>query len=103
MKITLLIILLMSLQAPTEIALLERQALGALQRLEAFRLDASLPRASFLTWFNKTIGPEAGVVWQLTECGERHYRPNGMGKDLEACLEADALLPDGCKVMVAIS
>src|SRR5262245_43667116 len=103
MKITLLAALLMSLSAPPQISLLERQALDTVRQIQASRLDDALPRASFPAWFNKVVGPKAGVVWQLTECGERRDRQQGAEQDLKACIEADALLPDGRKVVVAIS
>jgi hypothetical protein len=66
-------------------------------------LDPKLPNASFATWFSQLVGPKAGVVWQLSECGELGDRQNKSEWDLAACTEANAVLPDGRKVMVAIS
>ena len=51
--------------------LLEKRALVDTKRLLASDLDTELPRLSFADWFEKVVGPGAGVIWQLSECGER--------------------------------
>jgi TonB family protein len=81
----------------------EKRALALAQRLPATNLDKELPPLPFATWFKQLIGPEAGVIWQLTECGERSSPPGGTEQDLPACVEANALLPDGNKVIVLIN
>jgi TonB family protein len=103
MKIAAITMLLMWLPAPPQVGTLEKQALDTVKRMMVSRLDVGLPGYSFATWFNNVIGPEAGVVWQLTECGESIVHQNGAERDLIACTEADAILPDGRKVVVAIS
>jgi TonB family protein len=82
---------------------LERQALILAQRTPASELDPVLPNVSLTTWFNQLVGPQAGVIWQLSECGEAIMVPSDEGPDLPACLEANATLPDGHKVVVTIS
>src|SRR5262245_11640417 len=77
----------------------EKQALSSVQKMSASDLDAKLAGSPFALWFNQVIGPKAGVVWQLTECGERIEK----GRDLLACAEISANLPDGRRVFVAIS
>jgi TonB family protein len=81
----------------------ERRAISSAQRVSASDLDAALPNRPFARWFKKTIGPDAGVVWQMTQCGEPITAPGETGQDLPACAEINALLPDGRKVYVAIS
>jgi TonB family protein len=82
---------------------LEKQALSLVQAMPASALDAELPGRSFASWFEQVIGPKAGVVWQLTECGEQIVAPDKTGQDLPACAEVNANLPDGRKVIVVIS
>jgi TonB family protein len=82
---------------------LEKQALTLVQRTPASDLDPVLPNVSLPTWFNQLVGPRAGVIWQLSECGETITAPGNQGPDLPACLEANATLPDGHKVVIAIS
>src|SRR5262245_8581949 len=77
----------------------EKQAISSAQEMSASDLDATLPNRPFVSWFSEVIGPKAGVVWQLTECGEQ----NEAGKDLPACAEVNASLPGGRKVFVVIS
>jgi TonB family protein len=62
-----------------------------------------LPNLPFASWFSEVIGPKAGVVWQLTECGERIAASGEAGHDLPACAEVNASLPGGRKVFVVIS
>jgi TonB family protein len=82
---------------------LEKQALNLAQRTPASELDPVLPNVSLTNWFNQLVGPRAGVIWQLSECGEAITVPGDAGPDLPACLEANATLPDGHKVVVTIS
>jgi protein TonB len=81
----------------------EKQAISTAQEMSASDLDAALPGRPFAGWFSEVIGPKAGVVWQLTECGERIVAPGGAGQDLPACAEVNASFPDGRKVFVVIS
>jgi TonB family protein len=81
----------------------ERRAISSAQRVSASDLDKALPNRPFARWFNKAIGPDAGVVWQLTQCGAPITAPGEAGQDLPACAEINAYLPDGRRVFVAIS
>jgi len=87
----------------TQVESFERRAISSAQRVSASDLDEALPKRPFAHWFNKTIGPDAGVVWQMTQCGAPITDPGETGQDLPACAEINALLPDGRKVYVAIS
>src|SRR5262245_60730335 len=68
----------------------EKQALSSVQGMPASDLDATLSVSPFAIWFSQIIGPKAGVVWQLTECGERIVAPEESGRDLPACAEINA-------------
>jgi TonB family protein len=81
----------------------EKQAISSAQEMSASDLDAALPDRPFAGWFSEVIGPKAGVVWQLTECGERIAASGEAGQDLPACAEVNASLPGGRKVFVVIS
>jgi TonB family protein len=76
----------------------EKQAISSAQGMSASDLDETLPNRPFAGWFSEIIGPKAGVVWQLTECGEQI----GAGQDLQACAEVNASLPGERKVLVVI-
>src|SRR5262245_35902994 len=76
----------------------EKRAISAAQQVFASSLDARLPNRSFVAWLNDVVGQEAGVIWQLAECGA-----GGTGHDAPACAEATMLLPNGDTVIVGIS
>jgi TonB family protein len=79
----------------------EKRAIAAAQRVPASNLDAKLPNRSFVTWLSGLVGKDAGVVWQLAECGSE--APGGTSQDVLACAEANVLLPNGDTVIVGIS
>jgi TonB family protein len=81
----------------------EKRAISSAQKMSASKLDEALPNRPFARWFRKIIGPNAGVVWQLTECGHQIGAPGEPQQDLPACAEITARLPDGRRVFVAIS
>jgi len=81
----------------------EKQAISSAQEMSASDLDAALPDRPFASWFSEVIGPKAGVVWQLTECGDPLAASGEAGQDLPACAEVNASLPGGRKVFVTIS
>jgi TonB family protein len=77
----------------------EKQAISVVQRMSTSTLEEGLPERPFADWFKDMTGPDAGILWQLTECGEWP----GSDPDLLACTEANAVLSNGNKVVVAIS
>jgi TonB family protein len=79
----------------------EKRAISAVQRIPASSLDAKLPNRSFVAWLNGLVGRDAGIVWQLAECGAG--APGGTGQDAPACAEATVLLPNGDALIVGIS
>src|SRR5262245_14538051 len=81
---------------------LEKQAVSDTQRTLASDLDAELPRLPFTDWFGKLVGPGAGVVWQLSECGEHVDASSNGDGDMQACVEVNTILSDGRKVVVMI-
>src|SRR5262249_28540236 len=102
MKISLIALcVLMSIAAQSES--FEKRAMSVVQQLPASNLDAKLPNRPFVSWFNELIGQEAGVVWQLAECGAPVNVPGGAGQDVPACAEATVILPNGNRMIVAIS
>ena len=81
----------------------EKQAISSAREMSASDLDAALADRPFAGWLSEVIGPKAGVVWQLTECGDPLAASGDAGQDLSACAEVIASLPGGRKVFVAIS
>jgi TonB family protein len=80
----------------------EKEAVAGTQQLLASELDAELPKLPFADWFRQVVGSQAGVTWQLNECGEQPSMLVAQGRAIPACAEVNALLPDGRKVVVMI-
>lgn len=97
------IVLCLWVNTLVQIDSLENQALTLVKRTSASELDSVLPNIPLVSWFNQIVGPRAGVIWQLSECGgEAALASKGDASDLPACLEANATLPDGHKVVMGI-
>jgi TonB family protein len=79
----------------------EKRAISAAQRIPASTLDAKLPNRSFGVWLNGLVGKDAGIVWQLAECGDG--APGRTAQDAPVCAEATALMPNGDTVIIGIS
>jgi len=79
----------------------EKRAISAAQRIPASTLDAKLPNRSFGVWLNGLVGKDAGIVWQLAECGDG--ATGGTAQDAPVCAEAVALMPNGETLIVGIS
>jgi TonB family protein len=97
------ICLSLRLSVAGQIKSFEKRAISSAQEMSASDLDAALPDRPFAGWFSEVIGPKAGVVWQLTECGDPFAASGEAGQDLPACAEVIASLPGGRKVFVVIS
>jgi TonB family protein len=78
-------------------------AVADTQRRFASHLDAELPKVSFADWFERVVGSDAGIIWQLSECGERGEVSPNATDDIPACVEANAMLPDGRRVILMIA
>ncbi len=89
----------MSVAAQTES--FEKQAISIAQQASASSLDARLPDRPFAAWLSEVVGRGAGVVWQLAECGETASATGGT--ELQACAEVSALMPNGDRLILAIS
>jgi len=82
---------------------LEKRALADAQRVPAQELDPELPNLPFANWLKQVVGSEAGMVWQLSECGETAGASSNPAADIRACVEVNTILSDGRKVIVMIA
>src|SRR5215471_14089507 len=79
---------------------LEKQAVASARQTLASALDADLPKIALSDWFEKVVGRKAGMVWQLSECGDT---TSNAASDAPACVEVNTLLPDSRRVIVMIA
>ena len=82
---------------------LEKQAISIAQQTLVSSLDPQLPNRPFADWFSDIVGRNAGVVWQLSECGGPPTNVGEGEQDLQACAEASVLMPNGNRMILAIS
>jgi TonB family protein len=82
---------------------IEKRAVAETQQILAQELDPELPKLPFAKWFKQVVGPEAGIVWQISECGETDNASSNPAGDMRACVEANSVLPDGSRVIVMIA
>lgn len=80
---------------------LEKQAVELVKRAPVSTLEENMPRRPFADWLKEQVGAEAGIVWQLSECDQLGLAQPGA--DAPACVEANALLRDGRKVVVLVA
>lgn len=102
MRILIGFCLIACLIAPAAAQSFEKKAIDLVQRTPVSTLEEQMPRRSFIEWFKGTVGEKAGIVWQVSEC-DQSAGPREPGADLPACVEANALLPDGRKVVVLVA
>jgi TonB family protein len=82
---------------------LEKQAISIAQQAPVSSLDVQLPNRPFSSWFSEIVGQDARVVWQLSECGGPASAQGGAEQDLPVCAEASVLMPNGIRMILAIS
>ena len=71
---------------------LEKQAISIAQQAPVSSLDAKMPNRPFTAWFTELVGQDAGVVWQLAECGAVAGVPSGAEQDLRACADRKSVV-----------
>src|SRR5262249_55401344 len=86
-----------------QFASFEKQAFAVVQQMLAFDLDAELPKLPFADWSKQVAGPQAGVVWHVSEGGERSAAADMNEQGLSACVEASAVLRRGVKLVGGIA
>ncbi len=82
-------------------SLLETQAIARVQQTPLSQLDPALPNRPFGKWFGQVVGDDAGVSWQLTDCGEQSVEDADRERELPACVEVTAILANERMVAVA--
>jgi len=84
--------------APQDLAL-ESKAVTRVQQTPSSQYDPALPGSPIGNWLTKIVGPQSGVSWRLGECVEQAGEANGADRDIPACVEATAILPDDRKIV----
>ena len=80
----------------------EARAIARAQQASLNQLDPALPPRPFGKWFAQLVGVNAGVTWQVTDCGEQPARGQDVARDLPSCVEVSAILPNDRMVIVSM-
>lgn len=84
--------------APQDLTL-ESKAVARVQQTPSSQYDPALPGRPIGNWFNQIVGPQTGVSWRLGECIEQVGSASVDVRDIPACVEATAILPDDRKIV----
>jgi TonB family protein len=101
-EFTAAILLATLLSASAQDSTLEEKAVSRVQQTPASRYDPTLSSRPFGSWLTQVIGPQSGVSWRLGECVEQNATTSEREQDVQACVEATAILPDDRKVVAQI-
>src|SRR5262249_52890730 len=96
---TLAIALIALLSVAPQDLTLENRAVTRVQQTPSSQYDPALPGGPVGNWLNRIVGPQSGVSWRLGECIEQGASAAADTKDIPACVEATAILPDDRKVV----
>lgn len=81
----------------------EKRAIAYAKRVPVSQFDASLAGQRFGEWLRATVGPHAKIKWEVNDCGEQTGTAADIGRDFPSCVEADAELPDGRKIVIRVA
>ncbi|HKQ77598.1 MAG TPA: energy transducer TonB [Blastocatellia bacterium] len=84
--------------APQDLTL-ESKAVTRVQQTPSSQYDPALPGRPIGNWLNQIVGPQSGVSWRLGECIEQGAAASAEVRDIPACVEATAILPDDRKIV----
>jgi hypothetical protein len=82
---------------------MEKRAVELVRRIPVARLEAGLPRQTLVQWLTLAAGPNAKIIWEVTDCGEQTGNPDtDRGRDFPLCVDAVAALPGGRVAVVSV-
>jgi hypothetical protein len=65
-------------------------------------IEPNLPQVSFEKWFQKTVGEEAKVEWDINDCGEQTGTSADRGRDFPMCVSANTQKAESYYISVNI-
>src|SRR5262245_18862932 len=87
-------------QISAQSLLTESQAVSHAQNTVVAQFDSALPNRPFGKWFDQIVGDEAGVTWQLRDCGDQKEAVAAGNRDIPACVEVTAMFPNDRMIVV---
>jgi hypothetical protein len=65
-------------------------------------IEPNLPQISFEKWFQKTVGEEAKIEWDINDCGEQTGTSADRGRDFPMCVSANTVKNGSIDISVNI-
>ncbi|MFY9607572.1 MAG: hypothetical protein WAU45_03020 [Blastocatellia bacterium] len=84
------------------VQLKQSQMIAHARRIDVSELDPRLPKQEFGRWLKSVLGRGAELTWEINDCGEQTGAAAEVERDIPTCVEVDAKLPDGRRVIVMI-
>lgn len=78
------------------------ETVARVKRLDVSKLDPSLPREEFATWFGGIVRPGSDISWEMNDCGEQAGGQQDVDRDIPTCVEAEATVAGNWNVIVMI-
>jgi hypothetical protein len=81
----------------------EARGIEAAKNADVHRIESSLPDKPFEQWIRELVGPQAGITWEVNDCGEQTGNPaSDTGRDLPICATAKVTLSGNRKLYVSL-
>jgi len=88
-------IALLAGSVPVQAQVSEAEGLKFAKKISTAELDAGLKSEPFGDWIAEVAGAQAGLTWEMNDCGEQTGDPATDNKrDIPVCVSVDAELPD---------
>ena len=78
------------------------ETITRVKRLDVSKLDASLPKEKFATWFGRVVIPRSKVRWEINDCGEQSGGRQDVDRNIPTCVQAEATTNSDWNVVVMI-
>lgn len=82
----------------------DARAVAAAKSASVHRMDNALPDRPLEKWLREVVGREAGITWEVNDCGEQTGNPElDKGRDFPICVEAQVRLKQKSTLHVSVS
>ncbi len=103
-SVILLILMLVGADSQNATHARDAKAIEAAKNANVRQIESSLPDQPFARWLREAVGAQAGITWEVNDCGEQTGNPSlDKGRDFPMCVEAQATLSGKRTLFVSLS
>jgi hypothetical protein len=82
----------------------DARAVAAAKNASVHRMDNALPDRPLEKWLREVVGQQAGITWEVNDCGEQTGNPElDKDRDFPICVEAQVRLKPKSTLYVSFS